>query len=338
MRYYYYWLLLILMGVNSCTPVSFDEEQDVYADLAQVFTVNKQHLLDRRTTLLQQIELVATARQGDYFSLIAESKKLLAIGHSTAHLLQMTQADLLQAAKVPLAPDTLVPVAQQPYWRAYEAKLVNKKIGQQLLLEKTALGTQLIKSWQGLGVAYEELLSSWREQPTLLHVFVRFEDHPHNQLYRWAKETTPPAVLAQEHFGDLPLVILMTHLLQLETDILAQEVQLLSWLLENISRSYFMHEQFTVVAEAPTNVVLLGAPYQTKINLIAYTTEDPIEIRVNGETVSRKGGIANYETIPTTSGEQTLAIEVITSNPKTQKKEQYHHSISYHVLPQVEVK
>jgi hypothetical protein len=120
--------------------------------------------------------------------------------------------------------------------------------------------------------------------------------------------------------------------LQLQADILAHEVQLLRWLLENISVNYLVNNQYTIVAQANEPVVPLGEAYQAKINLMAYPSQGAVELRINGKTVSTEGGLFTYKTTPTEAGTQTLAVEVLLQNLITKEKERYTHSISYEVL------
>ncbi len=335
MRIFIWWLFVSLLA-SSCTffqPTSFDTAEAIQADLAQVFTLNKEQLLARRTALLQQIELVAAVRQGSYASLPAQSKTLLEVGHNTYHFLEMVQASLLQTAKVPVAPDTTVPPAKRPYWRVYEAKLLNKKVVEDFLFQETQWAEKIVTDWQQLPKVYEQLIKQWSSNPLVHAARFPFQEHPQNQLYRWQDQTETPTALAERHFKDLPLVVVLTQLLQLETDILAQEVQLLRWLLNNSSKTYLLNDKFTVVAQSTTPIVPIGKPYQAKVNLMAYPSMGDVELRINGATVSTQGGLVEYETVPETAGEQIVAIEVLLTNPLTEEQERYTHNIVYEVLP-----
>lgn len=324
-----YWLLLsLIIGLSSCNfNASFGSEEAIQADLVQVFASNKQQLLKKRALLLQQIELLAIARQGSYLPLISSSKKLLTIGQPTSHLLAMTQAELLQEAKLP-------PMPQQPssYWTEQEATLMNYSVGKKLLFGKGKLAQQIVEQWLALEQAYQALLEEWNQQPVVQAKQFPFEDHPYNQLFDWKDSSQNPEELAKATFKGLPLISSITKLLQLETDILTHEVQLLSWLLDNLSKTYLIQDKFTIVANPISSVVEVGEPYQATVQLLAYSSLGDLEIMVNGNPLPTEEGIAYYSTIPEQAGEQTLEIEVWVTNPANGKREQYKHTVSYQVL------
>jgi hypothetical protein len=332
MRFYSWCCWLVLFTVGSCGSASFGEKEAIEADLARVFTLNKELLLERRAALLEQIELVAAARQGSYRPLMAQSKALLGVGYGCYNFMEQLQMELLQMAKLPVAPDSTVPPVQQPHWRTYETELMNKKIGDKLLFKKSDNAEKLVKDWQQLATDYEQLLQEWAKSPVVQAEHFPFEDQKYNQLYRWTNAPETPAQLAQTYFEEQPLVTTLTRLLQLQADILAHEVQLLRWLLENISVNYLVNNQYTIVAQANEPVVPLGEAYQAKINLMAYPSQGAVELRINGKTVSTEGGLFTYKTTPTEAGTQTLAVEVLLQNLITKEKERYTHSISYEVL------
>ena len=136
----------------------------------------------------------------------------------------------------------------------------------------------------------------------------------------------------RHHFEKKPKAVAILKLEQIKSTLMRTETYFINFLAEQIGNIKWTNDILDVVAYTPLKKIRQGDTYKAQLQLISYSSEPPMLIEINGDTLDIENGKANYKTVPRKRGEQTFSARITMTNPLTGYSEkyvkEYHYSVN----------
>ena len=136
---------------------------------------------------------------------------------------------------------------------------------------------------------------------------------------------------AESTFGHMPVAAVLPILSQIENNAKTSEAAIVNYLSENMGKLVIEYDKFAVFSSAPKSYILQGDKYEAEIALGAYSSQASFSVKVDGQNLPVKDGIAKYTASGSSVGEKKYNATIVLNNPLTGKSEVVNKTFSYEV-------
>lgn len=132
-------------------------------------------------------------------------------------------------------------------------------------------------------------------------------------------------------FGHMPVAAAYPIITKFQTDAKNSEAAIINYLASKIGGTVIEFDQFQPVASAEKGYVIAGEPFSADIFLSASSKQAQYSVRVNGESLSVKDGVAKYQTPTRETGEKSYKVDISLKNPFTGETDNFSKTFKYEV-------
>ncbi len=297
-------LILLLVSCDNTSPQEELTESEYNYDflLAKSFAQNTQLILETNRHLLFNIEQIT-----------AEKTTFIAIGVQAKNIDKITTDFLTEIDKLKIELDkegvaTFLPKAKS------------------LAIELGEYKREILRLYGNL----------WNES-----IKVGIFNHPYekNDQLSQLEKALNTSIDAENNtsslFKNKNSIQILTSLEKIKSDICTQEKTILQQLYQQISNNghTVIYDKFTILQSPKKGAIKLGETYESILGLGIYSTQAYYTIKVNGENVKIKDGLALYKATPITTGEKILNVTINIKNPLTAETETFRKIYTYEVIP-----
>ncbi len=134
-------------------------------------------------------------------------------------------------------------------------------------------------------------------------------------------------------FNQMPLASVFPIFRKFQNDMKSSEAAVLNYLVKQVGAQSFKVDAFIPIASAPKSYIIAGDEFVADITAGASSSSvyENMSIRVNGQSLPVKDGIARYTARPSSTGIQKYKVDITLTNPTTGKTDTYSKEFEYEV-------
>ena len=136
---------------------------------------------------------------------------------------------------------------------------------------------------------------------------------------------------AEENFHKVSAIAAVTLLTSFQADVRTTQSNIVDAIINSIP-AIGGFDSLIAVYRSDNPVVKVGEKFRAKVFLAAYSSEEKIDIFINGKQVEVVSGVARYEDLSVTPGLHERPVTIKQLNHKTGEEKEYHTTIKYYVF------
>ncbi len=149
----------------------------------------------------------------------------------------------------------------------------------------------------------------------------------------WKKAKPKRDSWAEFTFNQMPVASVFPIFRKFQNDMKSSEAAVLNYLVKQVGAQSFKVDNFIPIASAPKSYIISGDEYTAEITAGASSSSvyENMSIRVNGQSLDVKDGVAKYTVRPSSTGIQKYKVAITLTNPTTGKTDTYEKEFEYEV-------